>query len=193
MLDRLVTEMYARGLSNRDVEDAFRDATGQLLISRSAVSEMTDQLWVDYQVSSPATWPASTWSTCSPMRCSSRCAGSVRRSRCWSAGVIASDGRKHLLHPAVGNKESEACWTGFFRYLLERGLRAPTTVTSDGAPGPIAAIDATLRICSASFGCRDHRPDRSARPHAVAWTGGGVLDVHNFVRDPRSATGGRSG
>ena len=34
VLDRLVTEMYARGLSTRDVEDAFRDATGELLISK---------------------------------------------------------------------------------------------------------------------------------------------------------------
>jgi hypothetical protein len=49
VLDRLVTEMYARGLSTRDVEDAFRDATGELLISRSAVSAITDQLWEDYQ------------------------------------------------------------------------------------------------------------------------------------------------
>lgn len=49
VLDRLVTEMYARGLSTRDVEDAFKDATGELLISKSAVSEITDQLWEDYQ------------------------------------------------------------------------------------------------------------------------------------------------
>lgn len=45
VLDRLVTEMYARGLSTRDVEDAFKDATGELLISRSAVSQITDSLW----------------------------------------------------------------------------------------------------------------------------------------------------
>ncbi|MGC8627420.1 MAG: transposase [Acidimicrobiales bacterium] len=49
LLERLVAEMYARGLSTRDVEDAFRDATGELLISKSAVSEITDQLWEDYQ------------------------------------------------------------------------------------------------------------------------------------------------
>jgi dihydrofolate reductase len=40
VLDRLVTEMYARCLSARDVEDAFTDATG-LLISKSAMSEIT--------------------------------------------------------------------------------------------------------------------------------------------------------
>jgi putative transposase len=32
VLERLVAEMYARGLSTRDVEDAFRDATGELHI-----------------------------------------------------------------------------------------------------------------------------------------------------------------
>ena len=49
VLESLVNEMYARGLSTRDVEDAFRDATGELLISRSKVSEITDRLWEDYQ------------------------------------------------------------------------------------------------------------------------------------------------
>jgi hypothetical protein len=38
VLERLVVEMYAQGLSTRDVEDCFRDATGELLISKSAVS-----------------------------------------------------------------------------------------------------------------------------------------------------------
>jgi hypothetical protein len=49
VLERLVCEMYARELSTQDVEDAFRDATGELLISKSAVSEITDRLWEDYQ------------------------------------------------------------------------------------------------------------------------------------------------
>jgi len=66
------------------------------------------------------------------------------------AWCIDSDGRKHLLHLAVGNKEYEACWTEFFRSLLARGLRLPTTVTSDGAPGLIKAIGvcfpASIRI-----------------------------------------------
>lgn len=42
VLDRLVMEMYARGMSTCDVEDAFRDVTGELVISRTAVSEITD-------------------------------------------------------------------------------------------------------------------------------------------------------
>jgi putative transposase len=57
-LERLVVEMYARGLSTRDVEECFRDkATGELLISRSAVSEITDQLWEDTVPSASAISP----------------------------------------------------------------------------------------------------------------------------------------
>lgn len=50
-LERLVVEMYARGLSTRDVEECFRDEdSGELLISRSAVSEITDALWRSVRV-----------------------------------------------------------------------------------------------------------------------------------------------
>ncbi len=44
-LERLVVEMYARGLSSRDVEECFRDeTTGEPMISRSAVSQISDRL-----------------------------------------------------------------------------------------------------------------------------------------------------
>lgn len=150
VLESLVTEMYARGLSTRDVEDAFRDSTGELLISKSAVSEITDRLWVDYQefiarelsdieveyLFVDAVFEA------------------LRRHGAKEALLVAwcidSDGRKHLLHLAVGNKESEDAWTEFFRHMIKRGLRLPTTITSDGAPGLINAIEAcfpaSLRI-----------------------------------------------
>ena len=49
VLERLAVEMYTRGLSPRDIEDAFREVTGDLLLSRTAVSAITDQLWADYQ------------------------------------------------------------------------------------------------------------------------------------------------
>src|SRR5438477_7686674 len=41
--------MYARGLSTRDVEAAFRDATGASLLSRTAVSQVTERLWQEYE------------------------------------------------------------------------------------------------------------------------------------------------
>src|SRR5205809_5198049 len=141
VLERLVTEMYARGLSNRDVEDAFRDATGSLLISRSAVSAITDQLWEDYQ--------AFCARDLSGIEVAYLFADAIFESlRRYGAkeGVLAAwcittEGQKVLLHLAVGNKESEACWTEFFRGMLGRGLRLPTTITSDGAQGLVTAIN----------------------------------------------------
>lgn len=150
VLEHLVVEMYARGLSTRDVEDCFRDEAGNPMISRSAVSEITDQLWEDYQ-----------------LFCSRDLSGielqylfldavyeSLRRYGA-KEGVLAAwgtsaEGRKQLLHLAVGNKESEACWTEFLRNMVGRGLRIPVSVTADGAPGLINAIEkvfsSSLRI-----------------------------------------------
>jgi putative transposase len=201
VLDRLVTEMYARGLSTRDVEDAFRDATGELLISRSAVSEITDRLWEDYQafISRDLSGIAVEYLFVDAIF------ESLRRHGVKEALLVAwgidSDGGKHLLHLAVGNKESEACWTGFFRNMLERGLRMPTTATSDGAPGLIRAIEvcypASIRIR-----CWFHRlaniraklPDETAAEvlaHVYAVRDAPTLDAARAAADRLINTYGR--
>jgi putative transposase len=48
-LEDLAVELLARGLSVRDIEDAFKDESGRLLLSRTAVSELGERLWADYQ------------------------------------------------------------------------------------------------------------------------------------------------
>ena len=48
-LEQLAVEMYARGLSTRDIEAAFRDASGASMLSRTAVSEITERLWQEYE------------------------------------------------------------------------------------------------------------------------------------------------
>jgi len=45
----LAVELYARGLSTRDIEDAFTDETGRRLLPRAAVSEITQRLWTEYE------------------------------------------------------------------------------------------------------------------------------------------------
>jgi putative transposase len=142
VLENLVAEMYARGLSTRDVEDAFRDATGELLISKSAVTEITDRLWEQFQ--------AFCARDLSDIDIEYVYADAIFESlRRWGAKEavlvcwgVDSAGFKHLLHLAVGNKESETAWTEFFRHMVNRGLRTPTSVTADGAPGLINAIEA---------------------------------------------------
>lgn len=56
VLERLVAEMYARGLSTRDVEDAFTDATGHCLLIRnrehtSHIHRPAGEADVDYELS----------------------------------------------------------------------------------------------------------------------------------------------
>jgi len=90
------------------VEDAFRDATGELLISKSAVSEVTDRLWEDYQAF--VSWDLSGVSVeylfLDAIFESLRAQGA--KEALLVAWCIDSVGRKHLLHLAVGNKGSEA-------------------------------------------------------------------------------------
>lgn len=156
VLERLVCEMYARGLSTRDVEDAFRDATGDMLVSKSAVSEITDRLWEDYQafISRDLSEISVEYLFVDAVFESLRRHGA--KEALLVGWCIASDGRKHLLHLAVGNRESQACWTEFFRSMLHRGLRVPTTITSDGAPGLINAITACFPA-SIRIRCWFHR------------------------------------
>jgi Transposase, Mutator family len=48
-LENLAVEMYARGLSTRDIEALFADESGGSLLSRTAVSEITERLWAEYE------------------------------------------------------------------------------------------------------------------------------------------------
>ncbi len=48
-LEALAVEMYARGLSTRDIEALFADDAGKSLLSRTAVSEITERLWTEYE------------------------------------------------------------------------------------------------------------------------------------------------
>ena len=201
VLERLVAEMYARGLSTRDVEDAVRDATGQPLISKSAVSEITDRLWADYQafISRDLSEIAGEYLFVDAIFESLRRHGA--KEALLVAWCITSDGRKHLLHLAVGNKESQTCWTEFFRSMLTRGMRAPTTITSDGAPGLIAAIT-TCFPASIRIRCWFHRlgniraklPDETAGPvlaHVYAVRDAPTLDAARAAADRFINTYGR--
>ena len=156
VLDRLVMEMYARGMSTRDVEDAFRDVTGELVISRSAVLGITDELWNQYETFTSRDLSGITVEYLFV----DGIYESLRRHGAKEAVLVAwgvdGDGRKHLLHLAVGNKESADCWIGFFRHMVARGLRMPTSVTSDGAPGLINAIESVFSK-SVRIRCWFHR------------------------------------
>jgi transposase-like protein len=55
---------------------------------------------------------------------------------------ICTDGSRVLLSLTTGNTESYETSIEFLRDMVQRGLRTPLTVTTDGAPGLTKAIDA---------------------------------------------------
>ena len=49
ILEKLAIEMYARGLSTRDIEDALIEATGNVILSKTAVSNVTEILYKEFE------------------------------------------------------------------------------------------------------------------------------------------------
>jgi transposase-like protein len=142
MVERLATEMYARGLSTRDIEAAFTDEQGQCLLSRSKVSEVTEALWEEYEafqsrdLSNIPLMCLFLDGLYEPLR-----THGITREAVLCAWGITLDGRKVLISVALGNKESGAAWLEFLRDLDRRGLPTPLSVTTDGAGGLIQAVD----------------------------------------------------
>jgi putative transposase len=140
-LQRLAIEMYIRGLSTRDIQETFVDDSGRSFLSKDSVSQLTQSLYEEYERFSKR--DLSIYDVVylfidgvyENMRLS---LGAKEAILC--AWGILSDGRKILLHLALGNKESYESWKDFFRNMISRGLRMPLLVISDGAPGLIRAI-----------------------------------------------------
>ena len=142
VLQRLATEMYARGLSTRDIEATFTDATGRCLLSRTAVSELTDTLWEDYEAFCQRDLSGFEviYLFVDGVYESLRRQGGPKEALLCAWGICA-DGRRVPLGLALGNKESYDGWLEFLRDLVARGLPAPLTMTSDGAPGLLRALE----------------------------------------------------
>jgi transposase-like protein len=142
-LERLIIEMYARGLSTRDIEDTLKDKDGNLLISKSGVSQVTESLSEEYDrfCQRDLSGYDVVYLFLDGVYESVRLrAGAKEAILC--AWAILSNGHKVLLHLALGNKESYESWLDFFRHMLKRGLRMPLLVVSDGSLGLIKALAA---------------------------------------------------
>jgi transposase-like protein len=141
-VERLIVEMYARGLSTRDIEDVFRGPEGEVLLSKSAVSEITDALWEEYETFTQrdlSDLPL-VYLVVDGVYEAMRRYGHTRDGVLVAWGIL-EDGRRLLIHLEVGNRESYESCREFLRGMVARGLRAPVLATSDGAPGMIRALE----------------------------------------------------
>ena len=140
-LERLAVEMYARGCSTRDIEAMFRGEDGRSLISRSAVSEITEVMWADYEefVSRDLSEIRVLYLFLDGI--AEKLRPGARREAVLCAWAVTEEGRKVLIHLAPGTKESTDCCREFIQDLQRRGLRDPVLVVTDGAAGLIRAVE----------------------------------------------------
>ena len=134
-LERLAVELYARGLSTRDIEDTFTDETGRRLLSRAAVSEITEKLWAEYEDFCKRDLSEHAVAYLFIDGIAERLRPGERREAVLAAWGIGEDGRKSLLGLMAGSKEDVETVRAFFQDLRARGLGDPLLVVSDGAPG----------------------------------------------------------
>jgi putative transposase len=140
-LEDLAVELLARGLSVRDIEDAFKDESGRLLLSRTAVSEIGERLWADYQEFAGRDLAEYEIAYLFVDGIAERIRPGQRREPVLAAWGFTAAGAKVLLHLMAGSKEDAETVSAFFQDMRARGLGDPLLVVCDGAPGIIKAIE----------------------------------------------------
>jgi putative transposase len=143
-LETLAVEMYARGLSTRDIEAVFADTEGRSLLSRSAVSEITERLWAEYEAFASRDLAEFEVIYLFVDGIAERLHLGQPREAVLAAWGILRDGKKALVHLAPGTKEDTASCREFLQEMRRRGLPDPLLVARDGAPGMIRAIEECL-------------------------------------------------
>ncbi|MER9946262.1 IS256 family transposase [Mesorhizobium sp. M0092] len=140
-LEDLAVELLARGLSVRDIEDAFRDETGRLLLSKTAVSEIGERLWADYQEFATRDLGEYEIAYLFVDGIAERIRPGQKREPVLAAWGFTASGAKVLLHLMAGSKEDAETVSAFFQDMRGRGLGDPLLVVCDGAAGIIKAIE----------------------------------------------------
>jgi transposase-like protein len=169
-LEKLAAEMYARGLSIRDIEDALMEGTGDMVLSKSCVAKVSDILWEDYERfrHRDLSGYEIEYLFLDAVYESVRKLAGIKEA-ILSAWGILRDGRKVLLSLGLGNKESYDSWLEFLRDMVNRGMRVPVSITTDGAPGAIKAVEAMFPK-SLRLRCWVHRmTNLSQKVPPVVW------------------------
>lgn len=144
-LESLVIAGFVRGLSVRDVEATLAEALGaEAALSKSTVSRICQAIaeqfntWrtrplgllsLDYLFLDGSHFKMHPGSPAEPVL---------------AAWGITTDGKPVLVGLDVAANEGNDAWDNFLDGLVDRGLRAPLLVISDGAAGLVGAIDRNL-------------------------------------------------
>ena len=135
-LEKLIPLLYIKGLSSRDIEDSLREGLKIKKVSRSVVSRLSQRLakdfkrWRDRELSGKKIVYLFLDGIYLALR-----QGTDEKECVLVAWGITEEGKKVLLHLALGERESYDAWKGFLEDMLIRGLNEPLLVISDRNPG----------------------------------------------------------
>ena len=140
----------------RDIEEAFRNKSGRLLLSRTAESEIGERLWANYQEFAIRDLSEYEIAYLFVDGIAERIRPRQKREPVLVAWGFTMTGTKVLLHLMAGSKEDAETVNAFFRGMRRRCLGDPLLVVSDGAAGIVKPVD-TCFPRSARQRCLPHR------------------------------------
>ena len=154
-LTRLAVEMYARGLSVRDIEASFTDETGRCVLTKSAASAVCERLWGEYQAFAQRDLGELDIVYLFLDGVAERLHLGQPGEAVLAAWGILADGKKALLHLTPGTKEDTTSYREFFQDMRRRGLPDPLLVASDGPASSARSRNACrARFASAAWRTR---------------------------------------
>jgi transposase-like protein len=143
MLDALIPQLFVKGLSVRDVSDAFGSVLQDQGVSATTASRVAQAIREDFDA----------WRTRSLALYDvlyffvdgmylKLHPDQPEKQPILIAYAILWSGRKVLLHVGLGDRESYDACLGFLRDMAERGLQVPLLYCSDDCPGLRKALQA---------------------------------------------------
>ncbi len=140
-LAALIPQLYVKGMSTRDIEAALTETLEVEGVSKSAVSQLCRALQQDFgRWQERDLWEHQIlYLFCDGIYLRLRPDEGKATAVLCACGIRA-DGKKVLLHLAVGEKESTVCWKSFFDDMKGRGLVDPLLAVIDGNSGLRRAV-----------------------------------------------------
>ncbi len=132
-LETLVISSWVRGLSDRDVEAALREALGdEAALSRSTISRICQEIKEEFEAFSTSDLSIHRIDYLFLDGTNFKMHEHAPAEPVLVAWGIDTDGKPQLVGLAAATSESTDAWIGFLEDLGRRGLASPLLVVSDG-------------------------------------------------------------
>lgn len=141
VLDEVLPLLYLEGLSTRDFRRALRPLWGKSGLSKSTISRANQVLkdafrtWRERDLSGEDI----VYLFLDGLYLGVRQGARVKEAVLVAHG-INRQGKRVVLHLSLGGRESTDSWKGVLHDLMERGLKPPQLIISDGNPGLLRAV-----------------------------------------------------